>query len=99
MRTISLEYHLLVIALVLVACSLDSPFDIFFRHILASRGLKQCPKARVAGYVRTTLLYGDGDFFSYLGEDTGHMTPSFELSFFSEFKCTSHSVLYLMYMQ
>ena len=90
MRSISLKDNLLVIALILVACTLDGTLDVVFRHILAACCLKQSPETRVTGNIRTALFDGDGDFFSYFGECAGHVTPPFELPLFSELKCPSH---------
>ena len=50
-------------------------------------------KTRVTCYIRTTLLYSDGDFLTDLGEDAGHMTPSLEFSFLSKLKRASHNYL------
>ena len=92
--TITFIHYFLEITLVLFNSSLDSPVNVLLRHVLTLSRLDDCSQGRVIVRIRTAVLGCYGNFLSQTCEDAGHVAPSFELSFFSEFKCSSHRELF-----
>ena len=64
--------------------------------ILAAGCLNEGPQTGVVVGVGTTGLGSYRDFLSNTCEDAGHVAPAFELAFLSEFKSSSHTVLYFL---
>ena len=58
--------------------------------------MNQHAKARVHGRVRTGGFGRNCDLFTDTGESTAHITPAFQLTGFTEFKCSSHFIFMLL---
>ena len=93
---------LLEVADALVGRFLDGAFNVFLRHRFGAGLGHQGAQAGVAGHVRSALLDGNGDFLSEFREDAGHVAPSLQFPFLTEFKRSSHTysaiLMRLMYL-
>ena len=96
MRSIAFKKHYFIIALTFIARTLNCTIDIVLRHVHTFSILNDCTKSGITVWIWSAFLHGHHNIFSNSSERLSHCRPTFHLTCFSKFECSSHKYLNLV---